>query len=72
MSKASGDLKRLKITPETDAWLQAESHTSGQSKQEIARQVLHEFAVGKIRAAKVLAALAPGDALSGDTGGRRR
>jgi hypothetical protein len=66
------DLKRLKITPETAAWLEAESRTSGRTKQEILREAMHQLAVGKIHAAKVLAALAPVEGISGDTGGRRK
>lgn len=61
------DLKRLKLTAETIAWLRAESHTSGRTKQEIARDVLHEIALRKIDAARVLAALAPGEAHIGAT-----
>lgn len=63
------DLKRLKVTPETRAWLQAESLTSGRSRQEIARDALHEIALAKIRAAKVLAGLAPDEARVGASGG---
>lgn len=65
------DLKRLKVTAETSAWLQAKAHTTGRSKQEIARDALHEIALAEIRAAKVLASLAPPEAHSRDTGGRR-
>lgn len=66
------DLKRLKITAETRAWLQAESHTTGRSKQEIARDALHEIALAKIRAAKILASLAPPEGRAGDDGGHIR
>lgn len=73
------DLKRLKVTAETRAWLQAKALSTGRSKQEIARDALHEIALAEIRAARVLANLAPaegraGDAQghSGDGGGRRR
>jgi hypothetical protein len=66
------DLKRLKITPETAAWLEAESRTSGRTKQEILREAMHQLAVGKIHAAKVLSALAPAEAISRDGGGRGR
>ena len=67
MSVELGDLKRLKISAETRAWLQAEAHTSGRSQQEIARDVLHNVALEKIKAAKVLAALAPGEDRTGPT-----
>jgi hypothetical protein len=66
------DLKRLDITDETRAWLNAESHVTGRSKQKIARDALHEIAVGKIRAAKVLASLAPREGHMADTKGHRR
>jgi hypothetical protein len=73
------DLKRLKITNETAAWLNAESHSTGRKKHEIARDALHEIAVSKIRAAKVLASMAPAEDRTGDTqdhgrdsGARRR
>jgi predicted DNA-binding protein len=66
------DLKRLKITPETAAWLEAESRTSGRTKQEILREAMHQLAIEKIHAAKVLSALAPAEGISRDGGGRRR
>lgn len=73
------DLKRLKITDETAAWLNAEAHSTGRKKAEIARDALHEIAVAKIRAAKVLASMAPSEDRAGDTtdhgrdsGGRKR
>lgn len=69
MSTELGDLKRLKISRETRAWLQAEAHSSGKSQQEIARDTLHAVALEKIRAARVLSALAPVDAHSGDSQG---
>jgi predicted transcriptional regulator len=65
------DLKRLKISSETRAWLQAEAHTTKRSQQEIAREALHEIALRKIQAAKVLTALAPAEGQSRDTGGRK-
>jgi ATP phosphoribosyltransferase regulatory subunit HisZ len=58
MAKADADLKRLRISKATRAWLQAEATTTNLSQQEIVRAVLHEIALKKIRAAKVLAALA--------------
>lgn len=63
------DLTRLKVTAETRAWLQAEAHTSGRSMPEIAREALHEIAVAKIRAAKVLASLAPAEVHTRDDQG---
>ena len=69
MAEDLGDLKRLKITAETRAWLQSESHITGKSQQEVARDQLHEFALEKIRAAKVLVGLAPAERRVGDVGG---
>jgi hypothetical protein len=69
MAAELGDLKRLKISAETRAWLQAEAHTTGRSQQEIARDVLHDVALQKIHAARVLASLAPADAHAGATRG---
>lgn len=69
MAAELGDLKRLKISAETRAWLQAEAHTTGRSQQEIARDVLHAVALEKIHAARVLASLAPTEALTGAAGG---
>lgn len=73
------DLKRLKISRETAAWLDAESHSTGRKKHEIARAALHEIAVEKIHAAKVLVAMSPDEARAGDRqdhtrdiGGRRK
>ena len=71
MSADLADLKRLKITEETQAWLRAEAQSTGRSQQEIARDALHDIALGKIKAARLLAAMAPGEAPSRDGGGRR-
>jgi hypothetical protein len=66
MAADLGDLKRLKITAETRAWLQAEAHSTGKSHQEIARDQLHAIALERIRAAKVLVSLSPAEGHSGD------
>lgn len=78
MSADLADLKRLKVTARTRAWLQAKSHTSGKSQQEIARDALDSIAGQEIHAATVLVALAPHEAHAGatransrDSGGRR-
>lgn len=60
------DLKRLKITADTRAWLTAEAHVSGRSAQDIVRDVLHAKAQEKIHAAKVITALADGEAFVRD------
>lgn len=41
---------RIKITPETDAVLEAMSRDSGRDRSEIAREWLHGIALVKIRA----------------------
>jgi hypothetical protein len=66
MSLDLEDLKRLKITAETRTWLTAESHITGRSAQEIARDVLHAKAMDRIHAAKVLIEIASGEAFIRD------
>lgn len=66
------DLKRLKITAETRAWLTAEVSRTGQSAQEVARDVLHQFALEKIEGARLLLALSPGQGHNGDSRGRAK
>lgn len=64
------DLKRLKITRETRAWLQSEAQETGSSQQDVARKALHEIALRKIRQATVLAALALAEGHDGDRRGQ--
>lgn len=71
MSTDLRDLKRLKITDETHAWLSAEAQRTDRSQQEIARDALHEIALSKIKAARLLVALAPTEGRNGDGGGRK-
>lgn len=66
------DIKRLKVTAETRAWLQGRSMRSGKSQQEIARDALHDLAVAELDNAKVLAALDPRQGHSRDGGGHKR
>lgn len=70
MSVDLEDLKRLKLTKETMAWLRAQAHITGESKQDIARDALHEIAVQKIKAAKILTSMAPDEGRARDAGGR--
>jgi hypothetical protein len=63
------DLKRLKITPRTRAWLQSEAIRSGKSQQDVARDFLDSVAADHIHAATVLMALAPSEGHSGATQG---
>ncbi len=62
------DLKRLKITAETRAWLAAEARQSQRTMQQVARDELHRIAVTRIHAAKVLVSLAPREGRDGDGG----
>lgn len=45
---------RCKVTPEVDALLETLHRTSGKDKSEIARDVLHKWAVIEIRASMML------------------
>lgn len=55
----SAELKdlRTKITLETHCWLEAESRATGRDKAEIAREILHQHALVKIREAEILEGL---------------
>lgn len=67
----SAELKdfRGKITTETDAVLEAINRTDGRDKSEIARQVLHEWAIGRIHEATILDRLLKAEGLTGIAGG---
>lgn len=66
-----GDLKRVKLTEETLAWLEAESKSTGKTRQEILRDTMHELAMQQKRKAKLLLALWPREGHSGDGEGRK-
>lgn len=66
------DLKRVKLTGETLAWLESEARETGQTKQEILRDELHKIALAAKRKARLLLALSPDEGNDGDTQGRRR
>lgn len=66
------DLKRLKVTPETRAALQGKTIQTGHSQQEIARDVLHRWAIGELDGARVLHALDPREGQGRDNGGHVR
>lgn len=61
------DLKRLKITPQTRAWLTAEARATRKTFNEVARDALHEIALRKIHEARVLANLVDAEDLGGDS-----
>lgn len=67
----SAELKdfRGRITPETDCVIEAESRVSGKDKQEIVREILHGWALNKIRESTVLHRLLLGEGLTGVTEG---
>lgn len=72
MSLDLKDLKRVKLTRDTMAWLESESRDSSRSKQEILRDEMHAIAVAAKRKARLLLALSPDEGNSGDTEGRRK
>jgi len=67
----SAELKdfRGKITPETDAVLEAINRTTGRDKSEIAREVLHKWASEQIEVAMVLDRLMRAEGLPGIVSG---
>jgi uncharacterized protein YceH (UPF0502 family) len=58
MSGGLVDVKRLRITQDTDAWLEAEHRRTGKKKVEILRETLDALAKREISAANLLVALA--------------
>lgn len=67
----SAELKdfRARITPEADCALEAMSRATAKDRQEIARDVLHEWALLQIHAASVMHRLLLAEGLSGIDGG---
>ncbi len=67
----SAELKdfRAKITAETDAVLEAINRSDGRDKSEIAREVLHEWAMSRIHEATILDRLLQAEGLKGIVGG---
>lgn len=70
MSKALHD-SRVKLTGETKCAINAEMETSGRTEQDIVRQVMHEWALEKIRKATVLARHVAAEGMAGELGGTR-
>lgn len=60
---------RARITPETDAVLEGLSRAHGRGRQEIVRDVLHEWALKQIHAASVMHRLLLAEGLRGIDGG---
>ena len=56
---------RGRITPETHAVLEGQSRATGQDRQEIARLVLHEWAMRQIHASSVMDSLLQAQGLPG-------
>jgi hypothetical protein len=67
----AADLKdfRGKITPEADCALEAESRSTGKDRQEIVREILHDWAMQRIHGASVLNRLLRAEGLTGIDGG---
>ena len=65
------DLKRLKITRATRAWLTAEARATRKTFAEVARDALHEIAIRRIHEAKVLTGIVASEDLDGDSEDRR-
>jgi hypothetical protein len=71
MSLDLKDLKRVKLTADTLAWLESESRETNRSKQEILRDEMHAIAVAAKRKARLLLALSPDEGSVGDSQGHR-
>jgi hypothetical protein len=56
---------RGRITPEADCVLEAESRSTGRERQEIVREILHEWAIRRIDGANVLHRLLQREGLRG-------
>lgn len=68
MSKATSDF-RVAITPEIDVWLETESRISGRTRQEIAREALHQLAVRELAKYRLGVSLAGTNGLLTASGG---
>lgn len=60
---------RGKITPDTDAVLEAINRTSGRDKSEIAREVLHKWATEQIHTSTLITQLTKGEGRTGERKG---
>lgn len=68
----SAELKdfRGKITAETDCVLEALSQVSGEERQQIAREVLHKWALEHLKVHSVLAKRLKAEGMLGESPGR--
>lgn len=72
MSKAKYQLKQLKLTEATEAWLEAECAKHPHlTPQQIVRDRLHQLALKEIQGATVLAGIAARRGIRGDGGGNQ-
>lgn len=62
---------RGKVTPETDAVLEALNRVTGRDKSEIARDVLHKWALEQIEAANLITRFTACEGATGSGEGRR-
>lgn len=62
---------RGRITPETDCVLEARTRATGKDRQEIAREVLHHWALEEIHAATVMQQQLDAKGISGSGAGTR-
>lgn len=69
----SAELKdfRGKVTTETACALEAEARATGRLQQEIVREILHGWALDRLRAATVLRGLMLAEGLAGEEPGTR-
>lgn len=71
MAKAGFDIKRLKLTEATQAWIERERLMQpNKSAQEIIRERLHNIAVKEIQGATVLVGICARLGIRGDDGGQ--
>ncbi len=70
MAKATYQVKDIKLTSETEAWLEAECEKHPEkTAQQIIREQLHVIALRDIHAAKVLVGIVSRREIRGDDGG---
>lgn len=56
---------RLKVTPETDCWLEAEHRVTGKPKTQIARELLHALVLQKMRETEIFRGLLKANEIGG-------